>query len=457
MDRGKTIVITMSRGGTARNILQTACFAELKKSGHRIVIVTPAWNDPQFIATFGGPNVFFEPLLEIPWRLRDRYLVGLHSALVYNQLTAFKDKYGIFDPDNEASLVKYYLRRFLVRPFTYIRSLHRAARVLDRLIAPARDYHRLFSEYQPDLVFSTSVIEDQDIELMKTAEEYGVPIIGMVKTWDNLSKMSMRVAPKKLLVWGAYSRDEAVKYSAFPEEDITICGVPQFDFYHDEAWKLTREDFCRLVGLDPHKKIIVFGSEGKVTPNDQDIAEMIANGIEQGVIKNAQLFVRPHFMYAGDEDRFKKLAEKPFVVVDSGYVPSNKFRDRWDYSRTQIVRFSNMIRHADLMVTSTSTLSIDASSVDCPVINYYFDGFEEKEFKYSIKRWYTLEHYQHVLSTNAVSLVENQEQLITTINILLDDPSIKREERKRLTEYFGMSADNQSGKRIADEVLRIIA
>lgn len=451
-----TIGITISRGGTARNILQTRCFEQLKARGCRLVIITQAWNDPEFVATFAAPNVFFEPLLELPWRARDNFLVSLHKTLVYNTSTASRDLYGLFNPENEANAFKYYVRRFLIQPFTYIQSLHRAARVLDQWIAPARDYHQLFTKYQFDLIFSTSVIEDVDVELMKTAQEYHVPIIGMAKTWDTLSKINMRIAPEKLIVWGEYSRIEAMKYSAYSEKDILVCGIPQFDFYHDDQIKLTREDFCQVMGLDPTKKIIVFGSEGKVTPHDPEIAHMIADAIADGTIRHAQLLVRPHFMYTGDSERFESLKNKPGVVVDTVYNSSPVFRDRWDYSRTQITRFSNVIMHADLMVTSPSTLSIDAASVDCPVINYYFDGTEEKDFKHSIKRWYSTEHYQNVLATNAISLVENKDQLINTITILLDDPSIKRTERKQLTEYFGLPPDNQSGVRIAEAVLSML-
>ncbi len=55
----KTIFITISRGGTARNILKSDVYKILKALGNRIVILTPAYQDERFLKEFGAPNVFF--------------------------------------------------------------------------------------------------------------------------------------------------------------------------------------------------------------------------------------------------------------------------------------------------------------------------------------------------------------------------------------------------------------
>lgn len=455
MHRGKTLLITISRGGTARNILQTRILKEILEKNIRVVILTPAHNDPQFVETFSHPNVIFEPLFELPWRPLDRYFVGLHKALVYNYSTEFRDKYGIYNPD-EGSLLKYYLRRIFVQPLAGLPFLHDAARRLDDVICPARAYQHIFEKYKPDAVFATSVIEDVDIDVMKTAREYGVKIVAMAKSWDNLSKINLRVVPDLLLGWGPYSKREAEEFSNVPENQIAVTGIPQWDFYHDPRYTMTREQFCAINGLDPLKKIIVFGSEGKVTPDDAYIAEFIAKKIQEGEIPDAQIYIRPHFMYKGDEEKFTKIAGQEGVVIDTSYQRNPVFKDNWDYSTKQITHFTNLMKHADVLVTTASSLSLDAAANDCPIINIHFDGSGAKDEGHSIKRWYTTEHYRNVLQTNAVSLVEDYPSLLNAIQVYLNDRTIKKDEREKLCEYFGFHNDGQTAERVVTHIFSLL-
>lgn len=462
MSSQKTIGITMSRGGTARNILQTHCFSRLKECGHRVVIISPAADDAQFIKTFEAPNVFFEKMHELPWRFSDRFFVGVHKGLVYNRSTVFRDLYGVYNPD-DGSKIKYWLRRIFIRPFSYFGFLKVFASILDSKIVLNHEYDALFIKYKFDLLFSTSMIEDNDVEVMKTAKKFKVPIIAMPKTWDNASKMNIRVRPQKIIVWGEYSKREIMRYSHFPEKDIVICGIPQFDFYKScealakqDRIQLSREAFCARVGLDATKKIIVFGSEGWVCPNDPDIVDMLTRAIGHGFIQNAQIFVRPHFMYPDDEKRFDRFRNMPHVIVDTHYTRSKGFRDNWDYSQDQIVHFSNMIMHADLMITGTSTLVVDAAAVDCPIINIAFDGYEKKDFVHSIARWYLTEHYGSIKDSDAAQMVYSETELIAAVNLYLENPSLKREERRKLIENFGYRVDGNSGVRVAEAVLSVL-
>jgi len=448
--------MTISRGGTARNLLQSDCFSALKASGNTLVIIAPANESQTFQKLCDAPNVHLEKMVELPWRWTDRMLVGIHKGLIYNKSTIFRDKFGIYDP-KEGSMLKYWMRKIFISPFSKSKSLKRLARKIDKVVAPARHYDEIFSKYKPDVLFSTSMIEDQEVEIMKQAEAHNVPIIAMPKTWDNPSKINLRVKPNKVIVWGDYSKDEVMKYSAINEKNIEVCGIPQFDAYRNIDLIDTREDFCAKWGFDPNKKIIVFGSEGRITPQDKDIAEQIATWVKDGDIENAQLFVRPHFMYPEDLKKFKNIESQENVKVDNSWNRIDGFRDNWDYSMKQISHFANLMVHADLMITTGSTLSIDAAATDTPVINIYFDTPDPKPFNESIRRWYTSEHYTHVLKTGAVSLAHSMDELKEYTKRYLKTPSIRQQQRKNLIEEFGYKNDGKSAQRIASAVLDFIS
>jgi hypothetical protein len=40
-----------------------------------------------------------------------------------------------------------------------------------------------------------------------------------------MSKMSFRVKADTLMVWGEYSKKEAMKFQNYGEKDIIVCGV----------------------------------------------------------------------------------------------------------------------------------------------------------------------------------------------------------------------------------------
>lgn len=452
----KTIFMTMSRGGTARNIMQTAAYGELKKSGNRIVILTPAWKDEKFLREFGADNVFFENLFEPEWTGLDKFLIGWHKALVYNDSTKRRDLYGIYNPE-EGSVLKYFFKKIIFWPMSRLRFIKEFTRWLDEKLVKDRYYKEVFDKYNPDLVFATSAMEDADVFVLKQAKARGIKTISMPKTWDNLSKMGFRVKTDKMIVWGDHSKEEAIKFQNYPERDLQICGIPQFDFYVNNDYLTAREDFCRIMGIDSAKKIIVFSSEGKIAKHDGEIAEIVADFINnKQLAKDAVLFVRPHFMYPDDEKKFAKAAGKPNVYLDKGYDNSLIFRDRWDYSKEQIKKFTNIMRHADVVITTASTVSLDAAAHDRPIINIVFDGYDKLPFRESIARWYVNEHYKYVVASGGVWLTDNKEELLNAINSYLNNPGLLAAGRERLRNYFCYKMDGNAGARVAEAVLNYL-
>lgn len=452
--------MTISRGATVRNIMQTDVFRVLKESGHRLVILTPAYKDPDFLNEFKSENIFFENLVEPEWGALDRILVGCHKALVYNDSTKLRDLYGIpgGKGENKGSYAKYILKRIIFWPLSKIQFLKDLAKLLDTLLVKDKYYKEIFDKYNPDLVFSTSVIEDADVYVLKQAQARRIRTIGMPKSWDNLSKLSGRVKTDKLIVWGQFNFDEALKYQNYKAEDIIICGIPQFDFYRRADYEMTREEFCSGYGIDPDKKLIVFCSEGKYTPYDGEVADIIAKFINGGKLKaGASLLVRPHFLFLGDENKFKGLEGTANVFVDKDYKHSESFRDNWDYSAVQIKKFTNMMRHADIVITSISSISLDASAFDKPIINIKFDGYHKLPFKDSLAHIYIYEHYKKVLQSGGVWVAENSDELLRSLNGYLENPGLLGGGRAKLREYFCYKIDGRSGERVGKVVLDFLS
>ncbi|MEK7516321.1 MAG: CDP-glycerol glycerophosphotransferase family protein [Patescibacteria group bacterium] len=445
----KTIFITLSRGAIARNIFHTDVYRVLREAGVRLVFLTTAWNNEEFTRALSAPNVFFEPLPRAKWGILDVALIGLAKGLIYNRSTELVDRYGIYSI-REANYLRYLLKRFFFAPLSRFRFLRTALRFVDQRLTLDHALIPVFEKYKPDLVYSTNPSESDDATVLKCAKHLGVPTVEMPKSWDNLSKLSFRSKADTLLAWSEYVKDDAMKFQDYAPNEIRIVGIPHFDIYARKEPPMSREDFFRAIGADSNKRLLLFGSEGKVSANDADIVETIIGFMKKHELaKECQLFIRPYFSFSGDEKKFTRFNGVPDVIIDRWFKPNNAFYDHWDYSREQYEFMANLLRHSDMMVTSMSTLTLDASANDLPVVNIAYDGYETKPYGESMTRYYDSEHYWRVVETGAPWLTRNAQELKEAINAYLTNPSIRRDGRRRLVDYFCAPLDGRAGERVA--------
>ncbi len=379
-------------------------------------------------------------------------MVGLHKTLIYNRNIELWDKYGYME---NPSIWRYRIKKAIFLPLSRIKFLRWVARWADRILIKDRYYKGLFDEYKPDLVFSTSVMEDADVFVLKQAQARKIFTIGMAKSWDNTSKMSFRVKTDKLIVWSQYVKSESLEFQRYKEKDIIVCGIPQFDFYAGDEIKMPREEFFSSIGANPNKKLIFFGSSGgKACPDDAEIVEIIGKAIDNHDIKyDCQIFVRPHFIYSNDEKRFDYLKDGENIIVDKGYNRSTAFRDRFDYSDQQIKKLFNILYYADILVTIGSTLNLDAAAFDKPTINVNFDGYKNRPLGESVRKWYFSEYLHAAMEQDGSFFVNDSGELIAAINNYFKNPRLKSEGRERLRNDFCYKIDGNAGERIANTVL----
>jgi len=244
-------------------------------------------------------------------------------------------------------------------------------------------------------------------------------------------------------------KKQVMQLQDYQEHKITVVGVPQFDYYYDRSRLESRENFCRRLGLDPDKKILCLGSEGKVMPSDAAIAEILYDLVRSRALhEECQILIRPHFGYKNDEQKFISLHNKPGVVIDSHNQPSQGFRDHWDYSKEHMDNFLNIVYHSDIMMSTASTLSLDAAALARPSILVMFDGYEKKPFHASGARWYVCDYFNEFMRYHAALVADNADALKESINKLLREPKLLEHNQLRLCERFCYRLDGCSGKRL---------
>ena len=125
------------------------------------------------------------------------------------------------------------------------------------------------------------------------------------------------------------------------------------------------------------------------------------------------------------------------------------FRDAWDYSDGFTSRFVGALKHADVIVNTASTLTLDAVCFDTPVISVAIDGYIPLPYEKSVERWYETHYYKKVLSYHATTLVRSPEELFAALTRYLEHPEYEHKERIQLRDDFVFEYDGRASERFA--------
>ncbi len=444
-----------SRGIVARNILRTDIFRILKEQQDvRMVFFVPRNIPDYFREECASPRVILEESDDLSYGIfRRKIFMSLLNNLVYTATSWFMNRYSGRVRRRGHSYPTYLFLHLLYSAISRLRFLKPMFRFLEYYLYPDKVFDSYFEKYRPDLVVATTVMSKRDIAMMKSARRYKVPSIGLTRGWDNLDRLFMPFMPDKLVVQNALMKERATKLHAVPKERIFVSGLPQFDLYSDKSIYKPREEFLKSLGLDPARKVILYGSEGQWAPNDEVIVRIIAGMIERGELAfPCSLIIRPHFSDVY-EHRFDEFKNKPNIFLEHEFRLSKFFTDMWDPSREEMLRLANELKHMDIMVTFISTITLEGAIFDHPVINIDFYSDEEPDKGPYFGRWYGASHYQDILKTGGVRLAQSESGLRDLLNMYLTKPETDRDNRKLLAQTMCGTLDGHSGEKVANFII----
>jgi hypothetical protein len=455
-ERRPSICLSITHGFQARNLLQTDVLPLLLKAGYDVTVVGPASGRAEFQEAFKRPGVRFAPATARPGRLANFFGAVRRYALANPRRNA---TYNLFNEKFLRSRKPLYIvLRALNRVLGRRPALRQGWTSLENALVPGRDVETVLRAASPALlVTGTPGTEHLDALLLRAARRLGIPTLCVVLSWDNLtSKGHMAVRPDRLVVWNEHMRQEAVDLHDYSPDQVDIAGVAHFDVYAHPDQKLSRSAVCRRLGLNPSRKILVFGT---VSPflfrYNHEVAELLAKAIASGRISSdSHLVVRLHpqsisGIYADDLEAYRALeARYPGVValdlprvIDSGL--------QWALPDDEMVWLASLLRAADVCLTVASTLAIDAALCDTPIVAVAFDGLQQLPYPRSIRRAYDYTHYQPLVETGGLRLAEDEGQMVELVNRYLADPDLDHDGRATIVREQAGKVDGRSGERVA--------
>ena len=327
------------------------------------------------------------------------------------------------------------------------------------LVYRERPHRGLFERYHPDLVYLPDVLSIQDVSILREAKRQGIKTIGIPGSWDHLPKRYEPFHVDELLVWAEPFKREAIELQDYAEREVAIVGIPQYDLFAKKEFLLTREAFFKEFGLDPARKVVALFSCGSYMPDDGDVADILLKEMQGGgEFSGAQLFIRPYPAIPEEHAKFDRFEKQPDVYID-WVEPQRIFPhrgNRWYPSINGLVHLMNLLYYADVIISTYSSVNVEASAFLKPIININFDGYQKRPFSQSIKRFKHLSHYKHVLETGGVRNVNSKEELLAAIGEFLKHPDANRENVLALQKKLCSKLDGRASERIVGHILRAI-
>lgn len=466
--RPPVVFIGVPMAINVRDILRTDVFSVIRDAGAEVHLFTPAAHVADFQDEFGAGNVHIHPLRAPESRifdLVDGVVQRLHVAI----LSLRCDTARIMVAETVQKSLPARMARSalgaLGRPGQDV--VLAALRVLTRWTAPDL-YAEAFGRYRPDLVVGTRALTMSgphahssarylDRHLLLSAARRGVPTMVLVSSWDNLTTSGfLAVDVDRITVWNEIMKEQAVTIHGVSPQRVVVTGAPQHDLFARAGGFKEREAYFRDLGLDPARPLIVYttGTEGTV-PREPEVVSRLEEALRGELGDGFQLLVRVHQL--DQVQRYDLLRGRPGVALDHAGRPRvGDYHDR-DFDRSASEHLADTLRHADVVVNTASTISIDAASVGTPVVCLDFDAEAGLPYHRSVSRFYDFTHQKPIVASGGVARARSPGEAVAAITRYLEDPSRDAEGRGRLVREQCHVLDGHSGRRVGTAVLEALS
>jgi hypothetical protein len=456
------VFVSIPSGVSAGNILRGGLVDRLLESNPdvQVVIVSPLMKDAAFVQEFARPRVTFEDLPpHMPSGLEGR-LMALIQAGYLDSGVSESVKIRREEARAKGTVRWTRTKRALARMFVPS-ILRRATRYdfIDRMISHPY-MERLFDRYQPVLLVGSSPgLIFSEVPLLRTAVRRRVRTIVVDASWDNFTNKLIPVRrADRLVVWNDIMKQQAVDLHGYAPGQVRVAGPPHWDRYFKPGPVISRSAFFAKIGADPSRRLVTLMTTGKTLYDYYPrVVRILLAAIESGRWGAAQLLVRLH--PRDDLDRYDEFRGAPHLLIEKPFKKTVKSGDGLDVDITadNQQHLADTLRHSDVVVTVASTIAIEASIFDTPVIDVSFDGETPVEFAKSARRYYRFTHYANITRQGAAPIADTPESLVEHVSRYLADRSLDRDGRKRVVQDQVQFTDGKSSERLVRFVVEELA
>jgi len=370
----------------------------------------------------------------------------------------WKFRLGIWIPSALAIL--------LLRTFAFARRF--LIRMQNRFTPNPGLYTDLFDKYNPDMVIASTPGWRMDRYLLRESARRGIPNMTVIVGWDNSSSYNVSGADVQWATcWSELQKEELVKGSDWSPEHVHVGGIPSYDGYFRKQWLMPRDEYFKLHGLDPNRKLISYACSfvhfAPNYPNIEALAKLVSS---DALAEPSQLLIRLHPSHFQDKPKIFAEERERIFALESKYPNVHVVKpvalggSLGYYSGEDMDEKSSMMAYSDVVVTVYSTMLVETAVHDTPMIAATIDipgGWNKpKKFSLSLKEIGDWPTHKRFREAKAGRVAINENELRNTLNMYLKDRSVDSFERRKFVEDEVTFTDGTSGKRTAEFILKTL-
>ena len=477
----KSIFISADHGMAIIYFLQSDVVPTLLNAGVEVVVLTDDETKDKISQRFSQPGLTFKGLrlknandyakkVSPRWQWLLAYLRRVGGSRRINTEAmdshiwevwaenSWKFRLGIWIPSA--------LMILLLRNFSWARKL--LVKIQNRFTPDPGLYTDLFDKYNPDMVIASTPGWRMDRYLLRESARRGIPNMTVIVGWDNSSSYNISGADVQWATcWSQLQKDELVYGSDWDPDHVNIGGIPSYDGYFRTSWLMPRDEYFKLHGLDPNRKLISYASSfvhfAPNFPNIEALAKLVSS---DSLAEPSQLLIRLHPSHFQDKPKifaderaqvFELEKKYPHVHVVQPVALGGSLGY---YGGEDMDEKSSMMAYSDVVVTVYSTMLVETAVHDTPMIAATIDvpgGWNKKnKFSLSLKEIGDWPTHQRFRMAKAGRVANDENELRNALNIYLKDRTVDSVERRRFIEDEITFTDAGSGKRTAEFILNIL-
>jgi hypothetical protein len=294
---------------------------------------------------------------------------------------------------------------------------------------------RFIRDLNPRLVlWPTTIANPIDFDLVSAATRADIPVVMSEGSFDNLvAKGAIWPRPRRLLVWGEFSRAYARAEHGFADDAIDVTGPPHFGVYRRVQDLTPRSEWFARHQLDPRKRLIYVAGTTIGRRGEPALLRTLSARIDEGKLPDAYLWYRPHPRAARRVNR-DELDAIPRVIVDPGVDPDVK---DWvgHIDRRDPRQRADTLAACDVVVSVFSTVVLEAALVGKPAILIDVPSLGGPEG--AMRSYQEFGHLQRMRECPWVKLAPDRETVVSLLNEFLRlDPASMQAPLRALGEHF---------------------
>ena len=452
-----------------RYIFRTGLLAHLSKFATPLILL--AWDEPGLCqeAESLGCEVYQLPQMNLGSEY-NRIRQKIDLWYLYRQLRSHTSK---IKENQRERVLPLWGRLFRKARLTYdllmasLPGAIQSEKILLQQEACFKASQTLLEQIRPDAGFCLTPYHWEEEVILRAAAMHHIPLCISILSFDNLTTRGwMSLIFDRYLVWNRYNQAELLRgYPEINPGQIKIVGPAQFDFYWDDQFFWTEEEWRRQLKLPTKRPVLLYaGGIGFHVPHEPEIVRQIDKAITHDEIPfKPIILLRLHPM--DFRERWQSiLTSSQNIICDEAFEtdqirsPNRDFKEikKGIVSDIDVIRLGSTLRYSQAHINVCSTMSLDGAIFDRPQIGPAYDDTPGRKFDHIMREHYRKEHFLPIANSGGVDIVHSRGQMIQAIAEALVNPGKKSPQRKRMLEEVCTFVDGQCTQRVRDAVLNFL-